>query len=65
MAWQVVESLWASERLALNRFVCEQQPYNLLDRRVERDLGVTNDGLSHGRSLPGACEDHARPDWSP
>jgi len=37
-AWQVVESLWASERYGLNRFVCEQQPYNLLDRRVEREL---------------------------
>ena len=37
-AWQFVESLWASERHGLNRFVCEQQPYNLLDRRVEREL---------------------------
>ena len=37
-AWQFVESLWASETHGLNRFVCEQQPYNLLDRRVEREL---------------------------
>ncbi|XOV86536.1 MAG: aldo/keto reductase [Pseudomonadota bacterium] len=37
-AWQFVESLWASEKHHLNRFVCEQQPYNLLDRRVEREL---------------------------
>jgi aryl-alcohol dehydrogenase-like predicted oxidoreductase len=37
-AWQVVESLWASKELGLNRFVCEQQPYNILDRRVEREL---------------------------
>lgn len=37
-AWQVMESLWAAERYGLNRFVCEQQPYNLLDRRVEREL---------------------------
>ncbi len=37
-AWQFVESLWASEKYHLNRFVCEQQPYNLLDRRVEREL---------------------------
>ena len=36
--WQVVEALWASERLHLNRFVSEQPPYNLLDRRIERDL---------------------------
>ena len=37
-AWQVVESLWVAERHGLNRFVCEQQPYNLVDRRVEREL---------------------------
>jgi aryl-alcohol dehydrogenase-like predicted oxidoreductase len=37
-AWQVVESLWVSEKLALNRFVTEQPPYNLLDRRIEREL---------------------------
>ena len=37
-AWQIVESLWASKELHLNRFVCEQPPYNLLDRRVEREL---------------------------
>jgi aryl-alcohol dehydrogenase-like predicted oxidoreductase len=37
-AWQVMESLWASRELGLNRFVTEQPPYNLLDRRVEREL---------------------------
>jgi aryl-alcohol dehydrogenase-like predicted oxidoreductase len=37
-AWQVVEALWAAKELGLNRFVCEQPPYNLLDRRVEREL---------------------------
>lgn len=37
-AWQVMESLWVSRELGLNRFVCEQPPYNLLDRRVEREL---------------------------
>lgn len=37
-AWQLVESLWQSEKLGLNRFVCEQPPYNLLDRRIEREL---------------------------
>ena len=37
-AYQIVESLWASEKLGLNRFVCEQPPYNLLDRRIEREL---------------------------
>jgi aryl-alcohol dehydrogenase-like predicted oxidoreductase len=37
-AWQSVESLWVSKELGLNRFVCEQPPYNLLDRRIERDV---------------------------
>src|SRR4051794_6536220 len=37
-AWQVVEALWASKELGLNRFVCEQPPYNLLDRRIEQEL---------------------------
>jgi aryl-alcohol dehydrogenase-like predicted oxidoreductase len=37
-AWQVMESLWVSRELGLNRFICEQPPYNLLDRRVEREL---------------------------
>ena len=37
-AWQVVESLWAADHHKLNRFVTEQPPYNLLDRRIEREL---------------------------
>ncbi|MBN1687174.1 MAG: aldo/keto reductase [Spirochaetales bacterium] len=37
-AWQMVESLWASKELGLNRFVCTQPPYNMMDRRVEREL---------------------------
>ncbi|HZG69335.1 MAG TPA: aldo/keto reductase, partial [Herpetosiphonaceae bacterium] len=37
-AWQVVESLVVSKELGLNRFICEQPPYNLLDRRIEREL---------------------------
>ena len=37
-AWQVVEALWASRDLGLHRFVSEQPPYNILDRRVEREL---------------------------
>jgi len=37
-AWQLVDSLWAARELGLNRFVCEQPPYNLLDRRIEREL---------------------------
>lgn len=37
-AWQVVESLWVARELGLNRFVTEQPPYHLLDRRIEREL---------------------------
>lgn len=37
-AWQLVESLWQSEKLGLNRFVSEQPPYHILDRRAEREL---------------------------
>ncbi len=37
-AWQSVEALWAAERYGLNRFVTEQPPYNILDRRIEREL---------------------------
>ena len=37
-AWQAMEALWVSKELGLNRVVCEQPPYNLLDRRIEREL---------------------------
>jgi aryl-alcohol dehydrogenase-like predicted oxidoreductase len=37
-AWSIVESLWASSEKHLVRFISDQPPYNLLDRRVEREL---------------------------
>lgn len=37
-AWQVMESLWVAKEYGLNRFVTEQPPYHILDRRVEREL---------------------------
>jgi len=37
-AWHVMESLMVSERKGLARFVTEQPPYNLLDRRIENEL---------------------------
>lgn len=37
-AWQVIESLWVAKELGLNRFICEQPPYHMLDRRIERGL---------------------------
>jgi aryl-alcohol dehydrogenase-like predicted oxidoreductase len=37
-AWEIVEALWVSKEYRLNRFISEQPPYNLLDRRIEREL---------------------------
>ncbi len=37
-AWQVMEALWVSKELGLNRFISEQPPYHILDRRIEREL---------------------------
>jgi aryl-alcohol dehydrogenase-like predicted oxidoreductase len=37
-AWKSVEALWAAKELGVNRFVCEQMAYNLLDRTAEREV---------------------------
>ena len=37
-AWQEMEALWAAHELKLNRPVCSQPAYNMLDRRAEREL---------------------------
>lgn len=37
-AWMIMEALAISERYNLARFVTEQPPYNLLDRRIENEL---------------------------
>ncbi|PKO12192.1 MAG: aldo/keto reductase [Chloroflexi bacterium HGW-Chloroflexi-10] len=37
-AWEFLEALWAAKEYHLNRFISEQPPYNLLDRRIEREL---------------------------
>ena len=37
-AWKLIESLWVAKEYGLNRFVCEQSSYHLLDRRAEREL---------------------------
>lgn len=37
-AWKIVEALWVSKELGLNRFVCDQSAYHLLDRTAEREL---------------------------
>jgi aryl-alcohol dehydrogenase-like predicted oxidoreductase len=37
-AWLVMEALSLSEKYHLNRYISEQPPYNLLDRRIENEL---------------------------
>src|SRR6185369_7544183 len=37
-SWKIVESLWAAKEFGLNRFVCEQMAFNLLDRTAEREV---------------------------
>ena len=37
-AWKIVEALWAAKEFGLNRFVCEQPTYNILDRTAEREV---------------------------
>jgi aryl-alcohol dehydrogenase-like predicted oxidoreductase len=37
-ASQIVEAQWVAERRARERFVCEQPPYSILVRGVERDV---------------------------
>jgi aryl-alcohol dehydrogenase-like predicted oxidoreductase len=36
--WMVAEAQWTAERRNLERFVCEQPPYSILVREVERDV---------------------------
>ncbi|MBI4928904.1 MAG: aldo/keto reductase [Anaerolineae bacterium] len=37
-AWMVMEALAVSEKFSLARYISEQPPYNLLDRRIENEL---------------------------
>jgi len=37
-AWQIVEALWTSDKLRLNRLVTEQPFYNMTHRSIEREL---------------------------
>jgi aryl-alcohol dehydrogenase-like predicted oxidoreductase len=37
-AHQIVEAQWVAERRGLERFVCEQPPYSILARGIERDM---------------------------
>jgi len=37
-AWRTVEALHIARRYGYPQFICEQPPYNLLDRRVENEI---------------------------
>ena len=37
-AWQVLKALWTQDRLGLDPLVCIQNPYNLLNRDLEREM---------------------------
>jgi aryl-alcohol dehydrogenase-like predicted oxidoreductase len=57
-AWRTVEALQIADKYRYPKFICEQPPYNLLDRRIENeiipmcqayDLGIiTWSPLAHG-----------------
>jgi aryl-alcohol dehydrogenase-like predicted oxidoreductase len=36
--WRTVEALWIADKQGFPKFVCEQPPYNLLDRRIENEI---------------------------
>lgn len=36
--WRVVEASWIAEKHHYPKFVCEQPPYNMLDRRAETEI---------------------------
>jgi len=48
-AWRIVESLWVAKELGLNRLICEQPAYHLLDRTAERE--VIPAALSFGMAI--------------
>lgn len=48
-AWMVMEALATSEKYGLARYISEQPPYNLLDRRIENELVPL--ALKHGLAL--------------
>ena len=36
--WRVIEAWWIADKHRYPKFICEQPPYNLLDRRVENEI---------------------------
>lgn len=37
-SWRTAEALFTAERYGFPKFICEQPPYNLLDRRIETEI---------------------------
>jgi aryl-alcohol dehydrogenase-like predicted oxidoreductase len=37
-AWQIVQAQWIADRRGRERFMCEQPPYSMLIRAIERDV---------------------------
>jgi aryl-alcohol dehydrogenase-like predicted oxidoreductase len=37
-AWQIVQAQWSAEKRGRERFMCEQPPYSMLIRSIERDV---------------------------
>jgi aryl-alcohol dehydrogenase-like predicted oxidoreductase len=37
-AWQIVQAQWVAEKRGRERFLCEQPPYSMLIRAIERDV---------------------------
>jgi aryl-alcohol dehydrogenase-like predicted oxidoreductase len=37
-AWQIVQAQWDAEKRSRERFMCEQPPYSMLIRAIERDV---------------------------
>ena len=48
-ASQIVEAQWAAQRRGRERFVCEQPPYSMLIREIEKDVLPTTPALRDGR----------------
>ena len=54
-AWRIVESLWVAKELGLNRLICEQPAYHLLDRTAFPTEPI-NSAPSTQPSIAGASE---------
>lgn len=69
--WKLVEAVWVAKELGLNRFVCEQPAYHLLDRTAEREvipaaqtfgIGIIPWGPLCGGLLTGKYDRHGGPE---